>query len=71
MKDFAERMKEIKDVLDSEGQPSPSGGGADQQPKAPAPAATLEEKEDLMDELMEIVENIDHAKGEIGCPAVA
>ena len=69
MKDFADRMKEIKEVLDAEGQPQAPGGGGgnEQQPPQAAAAATLKEKEDLMDELMEIVENIDHAKGERLC----
>lgn len=50
MKDFAERMKEIKGVLEDQ---------ASQQP------ATLQDKEALLDELMEIVENVDYARG--GC----
>lgn len=46
MKDFVERMKEIKDVFDG-------GENVD---------TTIAEKEALLDELQDIVESVDHAK---------
>lgn len=50
MKDFVDRMREIKAKLEGkEGEPD---------------AASLQEKEQMMDELMEIVENVDYARGE-------
>lgn len=52
MKDFADRMKEINTSLSS----SSSADAAD--------SSTLAEKEALCDELIEIVENVDYARGE-------
>ncbi len=52
MVDLGQRMKEIKDCLDGSG----SGDGA-------ARPTTLEEKEMLLEELMELVEGVDQAKG--------
>jgi hypothetical protein len=51
MKDFADRMKEINTSLSSN-----SADAAD--------SSTLAEKEALCDELIEIVENVDYARGE-------
>lgn len=50
MVDLGQRMHSIKDMLDN--------AGADSRP-----AAALKEKEALLDELMEIVDSIDHARG--------
>jgi len=47
MKDFADRMKEINSTL---------GGSGDS-------SSSLADKEALCDELMEIVENVDYARG--------
>lgn len=69
MKDFADRMKEIKHALSDEGQPA-----ADQQQQqqqgaeaaagsAAAAGLSLAEKEALCDELMDIVESVDCARG--------
>lgn len=54
MKDFADRMKEINSSLSS------SGAEA----AAAADSSSLADKEALCDELMEIVENVDYARGE-------
>jgi hypothetical protein len=51
MKDFADRMKEINTSLSSS-----SADAAD--------SSTLADKEALCDELIEIVENVDYARGE-------
>lgn len=65
MKDFVERMKEIKDVLNSDrGQAAESAGTVE--PAAGSSSnkeASLAEKEALCDELMEIVESVDYARG--------
>ena len=53
MKDFADRMKEINTSLSS----NSSADAAD--------SSTLAEKEALCDELIEIVENVDYARGEL------
>lgn len=55
MKDFADRMKEINTSLASS-----SEGSEGQQPGS----TSLADKEALCDELMEIVENVDYARGE-------
>jgi hypothetical protein len=55
MKDFADRMKEINTSLASSNE-----GGEAQQPGS----TSLADKEALCDELMEIVENVDYARGE-------
>jgi hypothetical protein len=55
MKDFADRMKEINTSLASSSESSEG-----QQPGS----TSLADKEALCDELMEIVENVDYARGE-------
>jgi hypothetical protein len=69
MKDFADRMKEIKDALSADGEAPPeqqqqqqqmSSAAADSSGTAPL---SLAEKEALCDELMELVESLDHARG--------
>jgi Sec-independent protein translocase protein TatA len=74
MKDFADRMKEIKHALSDEGQPA-SGQQQQQQQQhqqgtdaaaggsAAAAGVSLSEKEALCDELMDIVESVDCARG--------
>ncbi len=51
MKDFVDRMKEIKDALDVD------TAAAGEEP------ASLEQREALLDELVELVENVDYARG--------
>jgi hsp70-interacting protein len=58
MIDLSKRMQDIKLTLDSGD--SGVGGGND----AAAEPATLEQKEQLLDELQDIVESIDLARGE-------
>ena len=57
MQDHTERMRAIKSRLEGGGG-SGSGGGGEQG----VDAASLAEKEELLDELIEIVENIDYAR---------
>jgi hypothetical protein len=57
MKDFADRMKEITASLGGSSDGAAAEGG-----EADA-VVSLAEKEQLCDELMEIVENIDYARG--------
>jgi len=54
MMDFAVRMKEIKQVLET---PSEVSCGSDEEA-----ARKLEEREELLEELMDIVSSIDHAR---------
>jgi hypothetical protein len=69
MKDFADRMKEIKHALSDEGQPAADqqqqqqGGEAAAGGSAAAGGLSLSEKEVLCDELMDIVESVDCARG--------
>lgn len=58
MKDFADRMKEITASLGS------SSDGAAAEGADAETDSSLAEKEQLCDELMEIVENVDYARGE-------
>lgn len=57
MKDFADRMKEITTSLGSSSDAEAEG----------ATATSLADKEALCDELMEIVENVDYARGRVHC----
>ena len=56
MKDFAVRMKEIKVLLDG-------GEACRQSDLGDQDAGSLEEKEELLEELMGIVGSIDYARG--------
>jgi hypothetical protein len=58
MKDFADRMKEINASLAAD---SSSGAGAGDNNSSSG--TSLADKEALCDELMEIVENVDYARG--------
>lgn len=68
MKDFVERMKEIKDVLSSGSAPTATAAadtpGATDAAGSSDKVATLAEQEALCDELMDIVESVDYARGE-------
>jgi hypothetical protein len=64
MKDFADRMKEIKHALSDEPQQQQQGAEAAAGSAAAAAAVlSLSEKEALCDELMDIVESVDCARG--------
>ena len=59
MQDHTERMRVIKGRLEGRG----SGGGGDDSGNAEGTSeASVAEKEELLDELVEIVENIDYAR---------
>eukprot|EP00775_Hariotina_reticulata_P008959 gene8959-9135_t len=64
MKDFADRMKEIKDALSADesrlGQQEQANGAAGA--SSGTTHLSLAEKEALCDELMELVESLDHAR---------
>lgn len=62
MIDLSKRMEDIKQSLDSSsgGAAAPGGGG----PGAEDAAASLEQQERMLDELQDIVESIDLARGE-------
>ncbi len=69
MVDLGKRMQDIKESLDaSEAAPEAAGGSSagGAEPGAGA-VASLEEKEQLLDELMDLVENIDLARGGLAC----
>lgn len=59
MQDFAARMKEIKAALERDD----DGGGSGGSTSAANDTGGLEEKEALLDELMDIVASIDYARG--------
>lgn len=70
MKDFAERMREIKDALtgsaaQQQGGTTDEGAGGSQLHGGTGATAALSlaEKEALCDELLDIVESVDHARG--------
>jgi hypothetical protein len=67
MKDFADRMKEIKHALSDEPEPASQqqqqGAEAAVGNTAAAAGLSLSEKEALCDELMDIVESVDCARG--------
>ena len=60
MQDHTERMRAIKGRLEGGG--SGSGGGDDGAKTGEGNQASVAEKEELLDELVEIVENIDYAR---------
>lgn len=59
MVDLGKRMADIKDSLDA----GSGGGSGDAGDPALAGAASLEEREQLLDELMDLVDQIDLARG--------
>lgn len=67
MIDLGKRMTDIKDTLDTAGAVESGGGGGDEAAaegsgEAASPPATLEQRERLLDELQDIVDQIDLAK---------
>lgn len=64
MKDFADRMKEITSTLNNNSSSSSTATDSQQAAADSGDGASLAEKEALCDELMEIVENVDYARGE-------
>lgn len=60
MVDLGKRMADIKDSLDAAG----TGGSSAAGEASATPGASLEEREQLLDELMDLVDQIDLARGE-------